>query len=155
MAEAEPQCAVRFFEDEAVAVKAFIQMARDGIDPLVALREGFPEKLVLAATDAQDRFASSDILRVVNLVIRVVRKNRPLGITPPCGQGTVTGNKYPVVGTAHQTHEEWRHLVVMADPVKYLVILQPNKFARNLAPALWPYLLADESPFFCHGTNRC
>ena len=85
MAEAEPQRAVRFFEDEAVAVKAFIQMARDGIDPLVAQRERFPEKLVFAAADTQNRFTSSDILRVVNLVIRAVGENRPLGIAPPCG----------------------------------------------------------------------
>ena len=85
MAEAEPQRAVRFFEDEAVAVKAFIQMARDRIDPLVAQRERFPEKLVIAAVDTQNRFTSGDILRVVNFVIRVVGENRPLGIAPPCG----------------------------------------------------------------------
>ena len=85
MAEAEPQRAVRFLEDEAIAVEAFIQMARDGIDPLVAHREWFPEKLVFAAADAENRFASSDILRVVNLVIRAVGENRPLGIAPSCG----------------------------------------------------------------------
>ena len=84
MAEAEPQFAVRFLKDETVAVEAFIQMARDGIDPLVAHREGFPEKLVFATVDTQDRFTSSDILRVVNLIIRVVGENRSLGITPPC-----------------------------------------------------------------------
>ena len=84
MTEAEPQSAVCFFKDEAVAVKAFIQMARDGIDPLVAQRERFPEKLVIAAVDTQNRFTSGDILRVVNFVIRVIGENRPLGIAPPC-----------------------------------------------------------------------
>ena len=59
-------------------------MARDGIDPLVAQRERFPEKLVIAAVDTQNRFTSGDILRVVNFVIRVVGENRPLGIAPPC-----------------------------------------------------------------------
>jgi hypothetical protein len=85
VAEAEPQRAVRFLEDEAVAVKAFIQMACDRIDPLVAQRKRFPEKLFIAAVHTQNRFTSGDILRVVNFVIRVVGENRPLRIAPPCG----------------------------------------------------------------------
>ncbi len=72
----------------------------------MSICERLPDLLRLTILYDEDGFATCVFSRLSNLVIRVIGEKCAIRVFPASRYTTIAGDKHPVIGRAHDTHEE-------------------------------------------------
>ena len=105
-----------FFKNDPIALKTLVKVAGRGRKALVAIRKRFPKLIPVLPVPADDRLTASDVLRVADFVVGVIREKGMLRIAAPSRESAITGNEKPVVIRANQTMKKggiWSWLLIL------------------------------------------
>ena len=120
--ESQPQVVVYLLEDDLVPKRVLVKVPLELVGAPVLVGEGKPQRAPVFAFHQDDGFASRGLRSFRDFVVGVVGEQREVAVLSACAQSSVAGQEHPVVGVAHDAHEERTHPVDRVDFVVRLAV---------------------------------
>jgi hypothetical protein len=114
-AKPQPEVVIDLLEHEAGSPDALVESAGDRVHPH-SVPPGLPERCPAATGCEQDRERSARVGMLEDLVHRLVREQRHVGVTTAGGERPIGPREQPEVAVAYDVHQERRHAVDVRDP---------------------------------------